>query len=139
MSGFSVSAHRGALDEARGYMNTYIVSSLVLSVILFFRSAARCFYRSDHSRSRRSLGMCRSRFDRQPAVLLTFVMSGFAAGPFSPINLYYEHDPSHPNADSRSERIVDFAWFAPKIWHIQLAALIATASACILSIFSLRD
>lgn len=41
---FSVSAHRGALDEARGYMNTYIVSSLVLSVILFFPLGGTVFF-----------------------------------------------------------------------------------------------
>ena len=53
---------QGALDEARGYMNTYIVSSLVLSVILFFRSAARCFIDQIIRVPAGLLGMCRSRF-----------------------------------------------------------------------------
>ena len=135
---FSVSAHRGALDEARGYMNTYIVSSLVLSVILFFPLGGTVFFIDQIIRVPAGL-----LGDVQIALLigsllflLTFVMSGFAAGPFFANKIYIT---STIQAVQMLIRVLSvlliFAWFAPKIWHIQLAALIATASACILSIF----
>ncbi|MED1739282.1 MATE family efflux transporter [Bacillus swezeyi] len=134
---FSVSAHRGAHDEARGYMNTYIVSSLALSVFLFLPLVGTVFLIDSIIRVPSGL-----LGDVQTALLigsllflLTFFMSGFAAGPFFANKIYIT---STIQAVQMLIRVVSvlciFSWFAPKIWHIQLAALIAAVSACVLSI-----
>ncbi|MEC1428224.1 MATE family efflux transporter [Bacillus sonorensis] len=134
---FSVSAHRGALDEARGYMNTYIVSSIILSFILFFPLAGTSFFIDRIIRVPAALlsDVQMALFIGGLLFLLTFFMSGFAAGPFYANKIYIT---STIQAVQMLIRVLSvlciFSWFAPKIWHIQLAAFIATAAACMLSI-----
>ncbi|QHZ45515.1 MATE family efflux transporter [Bacillus sp. NSP9.1] len=134
---FSIHAHRGALAEARGYMNTYIVSSLVLALVLLVPLSGTVFFVDKIIRVPASL-----LGDVQIALLigsmlflLTFFMSGFAAGPFFANKIYIT---SSIQAVQMLIRVVSvlciFSWFAPKIWHIQLATLIAAVSASILSI-----
>ncbi|WP_253907715.1 MATE family efflux transporter [Bacillus sp. WMMC1349] len=135
---FSVSAHRGEFEEARGYMNTFMISSFILSLILLLPILAMVGFVDQIIQVPADL-----LGDVQIALiigtllfLLTFFMSGFSAGPFFANKIYIT---STIQAIQMMIRVLCvfciFSWFTPRIWYIQFATLIAVASACMLSIF----
>ncbi|MBU8785627.1 oligosaccharide flippase family protein [Bacillus glycinifermentans] len=133
---FSVSAHRGALDEARGYMNTYMISSFALSLVLLLPLGGTIYFVDRIIRVPAGLlsDVQIALFIGGLLFLLTFFMSGFAAGPFFANKIYITSTIQAVQMLIRVLSVVCiFSLFAPKIWHIQLAAFIATVSACMLS------
>lgn len=135
---FSVAAHKGEREKAQGYLSSYFVSSIFLSISLVFiclllsRQLVDWLHVPVHLANDTQIAFILGGL----LFMLNFVMSGIGAAPFYANKLYVSSVGQAMQMLCRALVIVLlFTFTTPTIWHIPLAAVIGSVVAMGIGIY----
>jgi membrane protein EpsK len=138
---FTVAIAQEKYLKAEGYFNTYLIASLLGSIFILFVIISFIIFIDNLINVPISLLS-----DVRYAILfsgilliITFINSLFLAGPFSQNKLYITKGIEAINAILKAVFIVMLLIFlTPKIWYVNLGALIAGAISLLISIYAFK-